>query len=1430
MPRKRFIQRLLAGVIAAGLVLLGQSALPAAAAGGPNLAAGAPATASSSHAEYGVANITDGNQNTYWQSAGSSFPQWVQVDLGSSTSIDQVVVKLPAAWESRTETFAVQGSPDGSTFSTLSGSAGRNFGPGSGNTVTIDFSATTTRFVRLDITANTGWPAAQVSELEVHGSAVSTDNLAQGRTLTASSGNAPYVAGNANDGNQTTYWESANNAFPQWIQADLGSSVAVTKVVLKLPPSWEARTQTLSLRGSTNGSSFSDLVASRDYTFNPGDNNTVTISLSSTTTRYLRVNVTGNTGWAAAQLSELEVYGPATGDTTAPNAPTGLAYTEPGSGQIRLTWTAAGDNVGVTGYDVYANGELRTSVSGSTLTFTDNQPDSATVSYFVRAKDAAGNVSGNSNTVTRTGSGGDTQAPSQPGNLTLTQPGSGQIKLTWTASGDNVGVTGYEVYANEVLRTTVSGTTLTYTDSQPDTATVSYYVKAKDAAGNRSVASATVTRNGSGGTGSNMAVGKPITASSSTQNFVPANANDNSVTTYWEGAGGSYPNTLTVSLGANADVTSLVLKLNPDSAWGTRTQTVQVLGREQGASGFTSLKAAADYTFNPASGNTVTIPVGARVADVRLQFTANSGAAAGQVAEFQVIGTPAPNPDLTVTGMSVSPGAPVETDSVSLSATVRNIGELASGATNVTFYLGTTKVGTAAVGTLAASASTTVTANIGVRDAGSYPLSAKVDESGDVIEQNDTNNTYNSPTPLVVRPVDSSDLIASPTGWSPGNPAKGNTVTFSVAIKNQGTVASAGGSHGITLTVTDTTSGSVVKTLTGSYSGAIAAGATTSPVSLGTWTAANGKYTVKTVIAPDANELAVKQQNNTSTQSLFVGRGANMPYDMYEAEDGVLGGSAAVVGPNRTVGDLAGEASGRKAVTLNSTGSSVEFTTRASTNTLVVRYSIPDAAGGGGINSTLNVYVNGSFLKAIDLTSKYAWLYGSETAPGNNPGDGNPRHIYDEANLMLGTTVQAGAKIKLQKDAANGSQYAIDFVNTEQVAPIANPDPAAYTAPTGFTHQDVQNALDKARMDTTGTLKGVYLPPGDYETGSKFQVYGKSVKIIGAGPWYTRFHTPTSQSNTDAGFRADSTANGSTFSGFSFFGNYTSRIDGPGKVFDFAGVANITIDNVWNEHTVCLYWGANTDNVTITNSRIRDTFADGVNMTNGSTDNHLDNIEARATGDDSFALFSAIDAGGADEKNNLYENLTSLLTWRAAGIAVYGGYANTFRNILVADTLVYSGVTISSLDFGYPMNGFGTDPTNLQNISIVRCGGHFWGSQTFPGIWLFSASKVFQGIRISDVDIVDPTYSGIMFQTNYVGGQPQNPIKDTVLTNVSITGAHRSGDAYDAKSGFGLWANEMPEAGQGPAVGSVTFNNLTMSDNYQNIKNTTSTFTINTNP
>ena len=1424
MTRKQLARRLVVAALATGLAIA-TGPMP------PALASPVPVLSAAPNGAFAGSSVHDGNQETYWEGAPGVFPQSAQIDLGGSRTVDGLTLKLPARFGARTQTLAVQGSLDGAEFSTIVTEAKYAFDPAKDNIVTIPFPATNARLVRVEITANSKASAAQLSELDAHLAAASTVNLLAAVTgVTASSSTAPYAASNANDGNQATYWESANNAFPQWIQADLGSSISVNRLVLKLPAAnWGTRTQTLSVQGSaTSTGPFSTIVNSAGYTFNPASNNTVTINFNATTTRYVRLNITANTGWPAGQLAEFEVYGPTTGDTQAPTAPGNLAFTQPASGQIRLTWNASTDNVGVTGYDIYANGTLRTSVAGNVLTYTDTQPGSATVSYFVRAKDAAGNQSPNSNTVTRQGSSGDTQAPTAPGNLAFTQPGSGQIRLTWNASTDNVGVTGYDIYANSALRASVNGSTLTYTDNQPDAATVSYFVKARDAAGNQSSNSNTVTRTGSGGGGTNLAVGKPISASSFVHVFTANNANDNDVATYWEGAPGAYPSTLTVQLGANAAINSVVIKLNPDPAWGQRTQTLEVLGREQSASGMSSIKASASYSFSPSSSNTVSIPVSATVADVQLRFTGNTGAPNGQVAELQVIGSAAPNPDLTISSGSFSPGSPVETDAITLSATVRNAGNLGSAATNVNFYLGTTRVGTANVGALAAGASSTVSVNIGPRDAGSYQLSAKVDEANAIIEQNDANNTYTHPSPLVVNQVASADLIASSVSWSPSTPAAGNTVSFSVALRNQGTIASTGSAHGITLTVLND-SGGTVRTLTGSVGGAIAAGATSSPVSLGTWTAANGRYTVRVVVAPDGNELPVKQANNTSERGLFVGRGANLGFDMYEAEDGTVGGGAQLIGPNRTIGDLAGEASGRRAVRLTGNGNYVEWTTKAPTNTLVTRFSIPDSAGGGGTTASLNIYVNGAFHKAIDLNSRYAWLYGNEATPGNSPGAGSPRHIYDEANVMLGGTIPAGSTIRLQKDAANSSQYAIDFINLEQVSPVANPDPARYAVPTGFTHQDVQNALDRVRMDTTNTLVGVYLPAGEYPTSQKFQVYGKAVRVTGAGPWYTRFVSPQTQENTDVGFRVESSANGSTFSAFSYFGNYTARNDGPGKVFDLNGTSNIVLDNLWVEHQMCLFWGARVSNTTIRNSRIRDTFADGVNMTNGSTNNTVANNEARSTGDDSFALFSAIDMGGGPNTGNVFENLTATLTWRAAGVAVYGGNNNVFRNLYIADMLTYAGITISSLDFGYPFVGFGTTPTRIENASLIRCGGHFWGAQTFPAIWLFSASKEFRGIRVTDVDIVDPTYHGIMFQTKYTGSSPENPVTDTVFTNISISGAQRSGDAYDAKSGFGIWANEMPEAGQGPAVGSATFNNLRFSNNFQNIRNVTTTFTITVN-
>jgi len=76
----------------------------------------------------------------------------------------------------------------------------------------------------------------------------------------------------------------------------------------RTPTAWAARTQTLSVSGSTDGTTFTTLAGSANYTFDPATGNVVTITFSASSARYLRVTVTGNTGWPAGQLSEFEIY------------------------------------------------------------------------------------------------------------------------------------------------------------------------------------------------------------------------------------------------------------------------------------------------------------------------------------------------------------------------------------------------------------------------------------------------------------------------------------------------------------------------------------------------------------------------------------------------------------------------------------------------------------------------------------------------------------------------------------------------------------------------------------------------------------------------------------------------------------------------------------------------------------------------------------------------------------------------------------------------------------------------------------------------------------------------------------------------------------------------------------------------------------------
>lgn len=86
----------------------------------------------------------------------------------------------------------------------------------------------------------------------------------------------------------------------------------------------------------------------------------------------------------------------------------------------------------------------------------------------------------------------------------------------------------------------------------------------------------------------NVALGKAVTASSYAQVYVASNANDGNRETYWEGAPNAYPGTLTVNLGGNHDISSVVLQLSANSLWATRTQSITVLGHNATTSSFST--------------------------------------------------------------------------------------------------------------------------------------------------------------------------------------------------------------------------------------------------------------------------------------------------------------------------------------------------------------------------------------------------------------------------------------------------------------------------------------------------------------------------------------------------------------------------------------------------------------------------------------------------------------------------------------------------------------------------------------------------------------------------------------------------------------------------------------------------------------------------
>ncbi len=389
------------------------------------------------------------------------------------------------------------------------------------------------------------------------------------------------------------------------------------------------------------------------------------------------------------------------------------------------------------------------------------------------------------------------------------------------------------------------------------------------------------------------------------------------------------------------------------------------------------------------------------------------------------------------------------------------------------------------------------------------------------------------------------------------------------------------------------------------------------------------------------------------------GVGASLPYITYEAETAatnaqVLGISAAY----QT--DIQSEASGRQAVRLSNTGDYVEFTLTEAANALVLRYCMPDGNNGTGITADLTLYVNGQFTKDVSLTSKYAWIYGDYPYT-NNPWEGKNHRFFDEARLTFDNILPAGTRIRLQKDWNDyANYYIVDFIECETIGnAISRPANSLSVTDYGAVANDGwddYNAFAACIRDARDSGKIVWIPAGTFTLSQKIALEAANVTIQGAGMWYTTLE------GAGASFHYSGSCK---FSDFSIMGVSTIRKDSE-DLAAFEGVGNsnnVIILNIWIEHTKVGVWSYNTTNLMVQGCRIRNTYADGINLCSGTHGATIQNNNFRNTGDDCIAIWPWMD----DCTNNTIRNNTIQLPTLANGIAIYGGAENTVTNNLIYD-------------------------------------------------------------------------------------------------------------------------------------------------------------------
>jgi len=490
-------------------------------------------------------------------------------------------------------------------------------------------------------------------------------------------------------------------------------------------------------------------------------------------------------------------------------------------------------------------------------------------------------------------------------------------------------------------------------------------------------------------------------------------------------------------------------------------------------------------------------------------------------------------------------------------------------------------------------------------------------------------------------------------------------------------------------------------------------------------------------------------------------------------------------------------------ILLNDFGTAATWTATEAADALTLRYSLIDGESGTITLTILPVNGSPSRSQQIPIDSAQAWIYFDGGKEYDTPAAGRvPAKRFADSRILLLDTIQIGDTIQLSRQAGDQLVW-VDNLDAE-IATTHTPPADAYdvtAAPWNAVGDDttddtvaIQNCINAA----ASAGKSVFIPAGRYNVRAELVLPSGTI-LEGAGFWQSELFFSETGGARDGGIRADGTD--IELRQLYLAGAQVDRDEGYHGIKGLWG-GQSTIEHVWIENTETGMWISDlnspygfADGLIIRDCRIRNTFADGINLASGTRNTVIENCHIRAAGDDALASWSSgYNRSIGMTQNNRIRYNTVECGWRAGALAVFGGEGHRIHHNLVTDQYIGAGIRGSTLFFftsgtggtqvGYPFSD--GEPMRIYENTLRRTGARGIFGAELAAIDFQSGFGDVKNIIVEDIIIEQTHFSGMRLHGSFANTSPAPQFSEVSFHNIEISGTpfgtRLSGSAIGAAS------------------------------------------------